>query len=488
MSVSFNTIPSTLRVPLAYIEFDNTRALLGTPDMPYKILVLGQMLAGGSAAVETPVRITSYDQAEALFGRGSQLAGMFAVLKGNNRYTESWAIPLEDDAAGVAATGTITFSGLPTASGIIYCYIAGTRVRISVAAGDTPAAIATALAAEINADTSLPVTATAAEGVVTLTSRNLGEWCNDIDIRINYYQGETLPSGLTAAVVLMASGAGNPDITNAIAAMGDEWYQAIVMPYTDAANMTLLETELSDRFGGTRQIDGIAYCAYRGTHSTTGTYGDGRNSPHVTCMGTGDSPMPAYLWASAYAGQAAAALGTDPARPLQTLVMSGILPPVEADRWTMEERNLLLYDGIATTMVDSGGQVRIEREVSMYQTNAFGVDDPSYLDITTQATLSYLRYSVRARITNKYPRHKLADDGTNFGPGQAIVTPSTLRAELIALALEWERDGLVENLDQYKQELIVERNDSDRNRADLMIPPDIVNQLRIFAAKVQFIL
>ena len=124
----------------------------------------------------------------------------------------------------------------------------------------------------------------------------------------------------------------------------------------------------------------------------------------------------------------------------------------------------------------------------MYQTNAYGVTDTSYLDITTQATLSYLRYSVRARITNKYPRHKLADDGTNFGPGQAIVTPSTLRAELIALALEWERDGLVENLDQYKQELIVERNDSDRNRADLMIPPDIVNQLRIFAAKVQFIL
>ncbi len=488
MSVSFNTIPSTLPVPLAYIEFDNTRALLGTPDMPYKILVLGQMLSGGSAAVETPVRITSYDQAEALFGRGSQLAGMFAVLKGNNRYTESWAIPLEDDDAGVAATGTITFSGLPTASGIIYCYIAGTRVRISIAAGDTLAVIATALAAAINADTSLPVTAAAAEGVVTLTSRNMGEWCNDIDIRINYYQGETLPSGLTAAVVQMASGAGNPDITNAIAAMGDEWYQAIVMPYTDAANMTLLETELSDRFGGTRQIDGIAYCAYRGTHSVTGTYGNGRNSPHVTCMGTGDSPMPAYLWAAAYAGQAAAALSTDPARPLQTLVMSGILPPVEADRWTMEERNLLLYDGIATTMVDSGGQVRIEREVSMYQTNAFGVDDPSYLDITTQATLSYLRYSVRARITNKFPRHKLADDGTNFGPGQAIVTPSTLRAELIALALEWEKDGLVENLDQYKQELIVERNDSDRNRADLMIPPDIVNQLRIFAAKVQFIL
>ena len=488
MTVSFDTIPSTLRVPLAYVEFDNTRALLGTPDMPYKILVLGQMLATGSATAETPVRITSYDQAEALFGRGSQLAAMFDVLKANNRYTESWAIPLEDDGSGVDATGTITFGGLPTAAGIVYCYIAGTRVRISVASGDTPTEIATALAAAINADTSLPVTAAADAGVVTLTARNAGECGNDIDVRVNYYQGETLPSGLTAAIVLMASGAGNPDITNAIAAMGDEWYQAIVMPYTDATNLTALESELSDRFSGTRQIDGIAYCAYRGTHSATGTFGEGRNSPHVTCNGTGDSPMPAYLWAAAYAGQAAAALSVDPARPLQTLVLDGILPPAEADRWTQAERNLLLYDGIATYMVDAGGQVRIEREVSMYQTNAYGVTDTSYLDITTQATISYLRYSVRARITNKFPRHKLADDGTNFGPGQAIVTPSTLRAELIALALEWEQAGLIEGVEQYKTDLVVERNATDRNRADLMIPPDIVNQLRIFAAKLQFIL
>ncbi len=488
MSVSFESIPSNLRVPLAYIEFDSTRAILATPDMPYKILVLGQMLAAGTAAAGTPVRITSADQAEKLFGRGSMLASMFAVLKAGNRFTESWGLPLADDGEADDATGTITFAGAPTESGMVYCYIAGTRVRLAIASGDAIADIATDLAAAINANTSLPVTASASAGVVTLTARNAGECGNGIDVRVNYYQGETLPSGLSATVVAMSSGAGNPDITSAIAAMGDEWYQAIVMPYTDAANMTLLETELASRISGTRQIDGIAYTAFRGDYSATATYGSGRNSPHVTCMGTGISPMPPYLWASAYAGQAAAALLNDPARPLQTLVLPGILPAVEEVRWTQEERNLLLYDGIATHMVDDGGQVRIEREISMYQTNAYGVDDPSYLDITTQATLSYLRYSLRARITNKFPRHKLTDDGTKFDPGQAVVTPSTLRAELIALALEWERDGRVENLDQFKQDLVAERNVSDRNRADFLIPPDLVNQLRIFAAKLQFIL
>jgi phage tail sheath gpL-like len=416
------------------------------------------------------------------------LASIFSVLKANNRYTESWAIPLEDAVAGVAAVGTITLGGLPTAAGVLNCYIAGQRVRVPVASAATLASIATALAAAINADTSLPVTAVAVGAVVTLTARNKGECGNTIDIRINYYQGEVLPTGLTTVIVAMSGGAGSPDLSAAIAVMGDEWYQAIINPYTDAANMSALEAELSDRFTGTRQIDGIAYSAYRGTHGATGTFGNGRNCPHVTSMGTGLSPMPPYLWAAAYCGQAAAALSIDPARPLQTLVLAGILPPSESARWTQEERNLLLFDGIATHYVDAGGLVRIEREVSMYQTNALGVEDPSYLDITTQATISYLRYSVRARFTQKFPRHKLADDGTHYGPGQAIVTPSVLRAELIALAREWEQAGLVENLEQYKQDLIVQRNANDRNRVDVLAPPDLVNQLRILAAQVQFIL
>ncbi|KJS28557.1 MAG: tail protein [Desulfatitalea sp. BRH_c12] len=486
--MSFNTIPSNLRVPLAYMEFDNTRAVVGTPGMPYKILVLGQMLAAGSAAAAVPVQVTSSGQAEQLFGRGSMLAAMFAVLKAGNRYTESWAIPLADAVAGVAATGTITLTGVPTWAGVLNLYIAGKRVRITVTAAQALADIATALAAAINADTSLPVTAVAALGVVTLTARNKGECGNDIDVRVNYYQGEVLPTGLTVTIVAMATGAANPDVSDAIAAMGDEWYQAIIMPWTDGANMTALETELADRFAGMRHIDGIAYAAYRGTHSVTGTYSDTRNSPHVTCMGTGISPMPAYLWAAAYGAQAAASFSIDPARPLQTLVMPGILPPSESVRWTLEERNLLLFDGIATHFVDDGGQVRIEHEITMYQTNAFGVEDPSFLDATTPATLMYLRYAWRARMAQKFPRHKLADDGTKFGPGQAIVTPSTLRAETIALAREWEQAGLVENLEQFKQDLIVERNANDRNRVDFLVPPDLVNQLRIMAAQMQFIL
>lgn len=485
--ISFDSIPSNIRVPLAYIEFNSNRAVSGTPGISHKLLAIGQRLSTGTIAAGVPTRITSAAQAEQAFGRGSMLSAMFNALKAANAYTETWAIALDDDAGGVVATGTLTFSGTVTKAGTIFLYIAGHRLTIAVAASEASATTATNVAAAINANTALPVTASAALGVVTLTARHKGEAGNTLDVRLNYYDGEMLPTGLVCAIVAMSGGTVNPPVSAAIAAMGPEWYNSIVMPYTDSANLALLETELTLRWGPTKMLDGIAYAAYRGTHSATGTFGNARNHHLISVMGTSIAPQPPYIWAAVYAGVAAASLSIDPARPLQTLELPSILPPAISARWTLEERNLLLYDGISTFMVNAGGGVQIERALTTYQRNSFGVEDPSYLDVNTPATLSYIRYATRARITQRFPRYKLADDGTRFGAGQAIVTPKTIRAELLALFREMESAGLVENFDQYAKDLIVERDANDRNRVNVLSAPDLVNQFRIFAEQIQFI-
>jgi phage tail sheath gpL-like len=489
--INFNTIPSNIRVPLAYVEFDNTRAVSGTPAMPYKVLFIGQKVAAGSATAAVLNRVATSDAAIALFGAGSMLARMIQMFKTLNRTCETWAIALADDAAGVAATGLCRF-GPALAAGTFALYIGGDRVRIAVTATMTALQAATALAAAVNADATLPVTATVtAEDDVLLTAKHKGTIGNDIDLRLDYYSddasAECIPATLTPMGGVTA-GSANPDVADAIAAMGDEWFQGIVTPYTDSANMALLEAELLSRWGGVRQIGGVAYCAYRGTHADSITFGDGRNSALVCCIPTGQNPNPPWIWAAAVAGQATASLAIDPARPLQTLPLTGLLPPPETSRWTMEERNLLLHDGLSSWNVDAGGVIRIERLVTMYQENAYGLPDPSYLSLNTPCTLEYLRYSLRARITNKFPRHKLADDGIDYGIGQAIATPKIIRAEIIALASEWAEAGLVENLDQFRTELVVERNANDRDRVDVLCPPDLVNQFVIFAAQVQFIL
>lgn len=492
MALSFNLIPANLRIPGVYSEIDNSQAVSGPQLIQYRRLIVGQMLDAGTATPLQLVRVTSIAQARTLFGAGSMLHGMLQAALTNNSFTECWVMPIEDDGAGVDATGNIVFGGAPTAAGTLNLYIAGRRVRVAVASGDTTSAIATAVVSALTAltgDDTLPVTA-AVDGVdtsqVNFTARNAGEAGNGIDIRVNYYSDEALPAGLTATVTAMSGGTGNPDIADAIAALGDEWFQVIAFPYTDASNLTKLETELTDRFGPLREIEGHAFAAADDTLGNLGTLGDSRNSPHLTIMSAAYEPMPPYEKAAETASIAAFYAAIDPARPLQTLPYSWCLPAQDADLFTMEERNLLLFDGIGTTYVDAGGVMRTERLITTYKENAAGGTDTSYLDSETLFTLMFIRHDWRDYIKRKYPRHKLANDGTRYGPGQAVVTPKVIKAEALAKFREWEEIALVENIDQFKADLIVERNGSDPNRLDVKLPPDLVNGLRVVGNIIAF--
>ena len=70
--------------------------------------------------------------------------------------------------------------------------------------------------------------------------------------------------------------------------------------------------------------------------------------------------------------------------------------------------------------------------------------------------------------------------------GQVDVTPNLMKAEAINRFRDWEQMGLVEGADQFKADIISERNASDPNRLDMLLPPDLINQLRIVANKIQF--
>ncbi|MFB8829058.1 phage tail sheath subtilisin-like domain-containing protein [Azotobacter sp. CWF10] len=224
------------------------------------------------------MRVTSEAQADALFGAGSMLAGMVRAVLAQDTFTELQVMPVADNAEGVAATGALAFGAVATEAGTLHLMIAGRRVDVGVPSGGTPTSVATAVAAAINAAVDLPVTAIATTGTVTVTARHKGEAGNTLDLRVNYYDGQALPAGLTLTITALSGGTGNPDITDALAALGDEWFQVLGMPYTDAASLAALETELASRFGWGREIEMHAFAAARGTQGTLGTLGDSRNS------------------------------------------------------------------------------------------------------------------------------------------------------------------------------------------------------------------
>lgn len=491
MAVSFPNIPSgsALRVPLFYADVSNAAAFTYQPG--YRALIIGQMLAAGTATTAAMVSCNSADQARTLFGQGSHIARMVKAFRDNDALTEIICIPLDDNVSAVAAEGTIDVTGPATAAGTIALYIAGQLVQVGVASGDAATAIATAIGAAINANSELPVTASVISAAVTITARNGGTLGNGIDLRLNYLGsvgGQSTPAGVGLTITAMADGATDPDIADAITAMGDSKFNYIIQPYALATELDAFKTEMNDatgRWSYARQLYGHVFTAKVADSATLLTFGGTRNDQHALCFGYYDSPTPTYEAAAMFAGRASRSLSDDPARPLQTLELIGFLPPPETSWFTLAERNSLLFAGIATSYYVAG-RARIERAVTMYRVNEWGQVDPSYLDVETLATLAYILDFLKSRITQKFPRHKLANDSTRFGAGQAVVTPSVIRGELIAAYSELESLALVENVEAFKANLIVERDATDPSRVNVLYPPDLVNGLRVFALLCEF--
>lgn len=491
--VEFNAVPSDIRVPFVFVEFDASRAQTGPQIKPYKILAIGQRTASGTVAELEPTLVTSAADAATFFGAGSMLHGMAERLFANNRVTEAWFVAQDDDGTGIAATKTLTVTGTSTAAGTVYLYIAGRRLRVAIPAASDANAIAGLIDAAVTAAAgNLPVTSGVATNVVTLTAKNAGLEGQSIDVRLNYGADEFLPAGVTSiAVANGVSGANNPDIDDVWPLLGEVQYDVMAVGYADkgaGSTFLKLDLELESRWGPLRTNDGVAFIGLSDTHANLITYGSAVNSKHVSVMGVTGSPTPPWAWAAAVAGIVARYGQADPARPFQTLELLDVLAPAQADRYTLQEQDLLLKNGVATFQVNDDGTVRAGRLISTYQTNAVGTPDVAFLDVTTHLTLGFLRWDFRARIGAKYARHKVGGDDVRPAPGQAIITPRIAYGEALAIFRTWEEQGLVEDAEQFKAELVVERDATDPSRLNWYLPPNVVNALVVQAARMAFIL
>jgi len=485
------SIPSNIRVPYFYVNFDPTRAVSGPSLLKYKVLIMGQKLSTGTKEALKLNLVRNPDEANKFYGAGSQIARMFEKWFANTNTVEVYGMSIVDLPAGVKSSGDLTVSGTAASSSIFPLRVNGKRVNVGILADDNASAIADKIVTEVNANSLLPVTATNDAGVITFTAKNAGINGNDLDISVNFSDDAMLPDGVSTDVdnVEMEDGDGNPDITDILDKLGDEWFHMFVCPWTDNANLTALEAELDDRFGPIRMIDGIAYIGKRGSVGDLNTFGSTRNSPHVTCKHCQAIPESPEEFATAVCAQEASSSEVDPARPFQTLPLRGITAPDVIDRFNWQDNNSLLFSGISTFYVDNGNVVRIQRSITMYSTNPMGAPDTAYLDTNTMVTLMYLRFDFRNTFLTKYPRAKLANDGVRLPSNQQILTPKFAKSEAINIFKTWQEDlGLVEDIEQFKEDLVVERDASDPNRLNFLLSPNLINQFRVGAGTIQFLL
>ena len=252
------------------------------------MLVVGQTAAGGSAPAGEVKRVDSVGKIAALFGAGSQVGAMARSATTAHPSGQVWALPLADAANASQATATITVSASSAKAGTIALYVAGQRVAVGVKAGANANAIATAIKTALNrAAPALPVvsaspTSTNANAnAVTLTCRWGGTTGNQIDLRHSYRQEDTLPSGVSLALTAFSGGATDPDLSTALAALGDTQYHTLALPYSDSAAVSALDTVLQERWKPTVAKEGVAFIPAVGTLSDMTALGE---ASHLLCL------------------------------------------------------------------------------------------------------------------------------------------------------------------------------------------------------------
>lgn len=470
-NISFEKLPASIRKPGKYIEFNTKLAVRTLPANAQRVLFMGQRLPSGAVAVLTPTQVFSDAEAALYFGQGSMLHRMVRAAIRANPYLDITCLALDDAAAGVVATGSATLAGTATGSGVATVQVGMDQIQVAVASGDTAANVATALAAQANQQPDLPVVVAANAGVLTLTAKHKGKLGNLIKIAAS-----CTATGITAVATPMNSGDVDPDLAASLAAVAGAGHNIIITPYADQVSLTALREHLEFTGGPLEQRGAVGVYALAGSLASATTLAGQVNHGRIAgALLRGARRLP---WEIAAAFGAVIASEEDPARPLNTLVLTGIDVPEVADRLTRTEQEVLLHNGVAPLEVGPDGtSVQIVRAITTYTVDPQGIDDVSLLDLTTIRTLDYVRKAVRERVSLRFPREKLSSR-----------TPPAVRGEILDVLHKLEELEIVEEVEANKAGVMCERDSQDVNRLNAKIPTDVVNGLHVFAGRIDLLL
>lgn len=275
------------------------------------------------------------------------------------------------------------------------------------------------------------------------------------------------------------------DIDNVFTAIKDTRFNAFVNPFCDEKNLKKFSDKLQERWEPTLQNDGFAFCFSNKSVEESIAFSAKLNSQNICLIDTYGIENHPHEIISAVAAQCSASALNDPALPLSTLALSGIIAPQPFMMRTFAERSILLGAGISTLNA-VGNNVCIERIVTTYKQNNSGINDESYLNAETIFTLSRIREYVRTRFWSKYCRFKLADSGAFVAQGQKILTPKIANAEMLCIFRELEELGLVQDADIFIKNLVIERDKQNRSQLNMLLPYTVMSQLFQVNANIQF--
>lgn len=325
--------------------------------LPQRIAVVGQG-ATASTYDTTKAQLTSAFAVGQAYGFGSPLhlaAQQLMPQNGDGVGTIPVTFyPLDDDASGVAATGDITPSGAATGA-------AAFRVKVNnilseqfvVANGDSVATITAAITAAMASVLDLPMTAADGSTVVNLTSKWKGASANDLYVEVVATSEDN--SGISFAITQPSGGLVNPDITAALAQIGNVWETMVLncLEIADTTSLDLYQTEGEGRWGALVRKPLIVFTGNTETTVANATaVSDARKTDRVNAQlvapGSNDLPL---VVAARQLARIAVTANNNPPMDYGSQAATGLVAGTDGVQWTYADRDSAIKKGSSTIEV-----------------------------------------------------------------------------------------------------------------------------------------
>jgi phage tail sheath gpL-like len=441
-------------------------------DEPQKVLIVNQGANGTATTGQLYETIGNDNSYISLFGARSPITKDIAAFKALNKNTQLDVIPL-DNGIGVAATGTVTFTGTSTSAGSITLVLGSRKnevYKLPIDAGTSAEDIATAFEVAITgaSGTSL-FSASAALGVLTITSFNAGEIGNGYGLELIVEiagAGASITAPMAGGTLLPA------DLTNVFDVVGDTRYQTISMPHEYGTST--LTTFLENRFNTANDIlDGVGFMTVTETLANLTAAGNAEDAKTLVLFGNRKVADTLYDGSAIFelnhviSAQFAAvrSLRLTEGADISDIVVSAQsvdqeggpalaslpyhnspfrnLPVIDRDKtWSLAEEEQLNTAGVSIFSNNKNASlILVSRVVTTYKTDVLGVDDETFKFLNAVDTSSGIREFYFDNLKNAYAQSRLTLGDVR--PNVAMTNPKAIEAYCVGLYSQLSRAEFV---------------------------------------------
>jgi phage tail sheath gpL-like len=414
MSFNSNSIAAVNAVGVKNEQFKPSASVL-----PRKILIFGTYNPAKTSVINNiPVQVLSPEDAGDRFGFGYMVQRLVKQAFAGGDGTPVYVTPQDEAGGAVAATGQVNFTVSSPLAGTLNLYIAGERYPVTVTTGITEEALTDACVAVINAVQDCPVIASkvAVTFELKLDAKSKGTWGNKIDISFNWGVNEVFPSGVSAVVTAMATGAGIPSIATALINLGEgdsqneDFYTDVVTGY--GQDTTTLDALSTYNGVGNDFVGNYSKTVARPLHVHNGDTVEGsaglaaqivitdtrltdRTNGVVSVPGSPNHPDEIAAMAIGVMAKTSANRAEE---SVIDKLLPGIIPGLKADRWSdnYDNRNTAVLKGISPTVVKSGA-VYLQNFVSYYRPASVPVDSNAF---RSKRNISIIQNMLNAKKVN----------------------------------------------------------------------------------------